>query len=453
MTGNFAAASYKGLPVGDPDFKEIIERNFYYADKTVFIKKILKEDSSKALLIARPRCFGKSLLLNTFYRFLKINPEDPDDTSAQDSIFKDTAIYQDKEFCKGYMGKFPVISISLQNVDAASFAIARTQIALQIATVASRLQYLLDSPLFSDVEKENFALLQDFHKLGSDEYQDVLRSALRILTDMLYRYYGRQVIVLIDKYDIPLVKAFGGGYYKDMFPLIKGMLSSSLKDNTALFKGVFTGCLRVAMADMFAGFDNFDTSSVTNDTGALAECMGLTCDEVHTLLNYCHLTEYEDALRHWYGGYDIAGKEIFCTQDVINFCHAAIEALQKGKAVPAPQSLWADCSYDDVISSNMFSLGDSEFKHMQTLLDGGEIEFSLKEKINCSRIGDFRCSGDFWSFLLYTGYLTATAVTTVARQGTNCRARIPNAKAWQAFKAGVFDRYKSFRVQDFAMCS
>lgn len=448
MTDTIDTASCKGLPVGNPNFKEIIERNFYYVDKTVYIRKIFKEDTSKVFLITRPRRFGKSLSMNTFYRFLKINPKNPDDTSVQDAIFRDTAIYHDEDFCKEYMGRFPVISISLKDVDDNTFALARSQIALQIAIVANRLEYLLDSPLFNDEEKGNFTLLKDFHKLGSDAYQDVLRSSLGTLTDMLYRYYGRQVIVLIDEYDVPLAKAYDGGYYQEMLKLIKGMFSAALKDNSALFKGVLTGCLRVSKDSIFTGFNNFDVNTVASDTGFLSESMGFTKAEVHTMLENYHLTEYEGAVKQWYDGYRIAGREIFCPWDVICFCKKAMLERSNGDPVSEPGSFWTDTSSNDVIYKFMPYLDKIESERMQILLDDGEIEFKLNEKLNYNEIGEKHRANDFWSLLLYTGYLTATKVTNVAREGIFCKVRIPNDEVWLAFKDGIVEYYTSDGVRE-----
>ncbi len=442
-----ATTSYKGLPLGNSNFKEIVARNFYYVDKTAYIKEVFKDDSSKVFLIARPRRFGKTLAMNTFYNFLKINPKSPDDTSAQELSFKNTAIYQDKEFCQEYMGKFPVIFISLKDVDDFTFELARAQVATEICFIANRLNYLLDSPLFSDEEKHDFKVLTDYSQLASDDGQKYLSKSLRIMIDMLYRYYGRQVIVLIDEYDVPLAKAYDGGYYSQMLKLIRGMLSTALKDNVALFKGVLTGCLRVSKDSIFTGFNNFDVNTVASDNGDLSACMGFTKAEVKTMLDYYHLSEYEAEVKHWYDGYKIAGSEIFCPWDVISFCKVANKAVEQGHAVPAPQSFWTNTSSNDVILKYMPYLEESEAERMQTLLDDGEIEFKLNEKLNYNEIGDLHRPNDFWSLLLYTGYLTATKVTTIAREGTFCRVRIPNEEVWLAFKDGIVDYYSSDRVK------
>ncbi len=443
-----AATSYKGLPLGNSNFKEIVARNFYYVDKTAYIKEVFKDDSSKVFLIARPRRFGKTLAMNTFYNFLKINPKSPDDTSAQELSFKNTAIYQDKEFCQEYMGKFPVIFISLKDVDDFTFELARAQVATEICFIANRLNYLLDSPLFSDEEKHDFKVLTDYSQLASDDGQKYLSKSLRIMIDMLYRYYGRQVIVLIDEYDVPLAKAYDGGYYSQMLKLIRGMLSTALKDNVALFKGVLTGCLRVSKDSIFTGFNNFDVNTVASDNGDLSACMGFTKAEVKTMLDYYHLSEYEAEVKHWYDGYKIAGSEIFCPWDVISFCKVANKAVEQGHAVPAPQSFWTNTSSNDVILKYMPYLEESEAERMQTLLDDGEIEFKLNEKLNYNEIGDLHRPNDFWSLLLYTGYLTATKVTTIAREGTFCRVRIPNEEVWLAFKDGIVDYYSSDSVRE-----
>ncbi len=448
MTYTIDDASLKMPPVGNPYFNEIIERNFYYVDKTNYIKKLFKEDTSKVFLICRPRRFGKSLLMDTCYKFLKINPENPADTSYQEKLFKHTQIIEDKEFCQNFMGRFPVISITLKDVDENTFDLARAKIASQIFTVANNLEYLLASPLFTNEEKEAFTLLKSFDKLSLGECQKNLSDSLKLLTAMLYRYYGRQVVVLIDEYDVPLAKAYVHGYYDEMVTLIKGMLSSTLKENPALFKGVLTGCLRVSKESIFTGFNNFDVNTVASDTGFLSESIGFTKDEVRTMLEYYSLTAYEGAVKEWYDGYKIAGREIFCPWDVICFCKKAVLERRNGDPISQPDSFWTDTSSSDVIYKYMPYLDVKEADRMQTLLDDGEIEFMLNEKLNYNEIGDLHYADDFWSLLLYTGYLTATKVTTIVRQGTFCRVRIPNEEVWLAFKDGIVDYYNSDSVKE-----
>ena len=442
-TDNIDYASLKGLPVGYSYFNEVIEQNLYYVDKTSFIKKVFQEDSSKVLLITRPRRFGKSLMMDTFCKFLMINPEKTDDTSFQDRIFKDTEIYKDKEFCHKFMGRYPVIFISLKEVDADNFVQARGQIASEIFKIANSLGYILKSPVFSEAEISDFKKLMDRNRLASDEYQMNLSDSICTISNMLCRYYGRQIILLIDEYDVPIAKAYEGGYYNKMVKLIKGMLSASLKGNPALFKGVLTGCLRVSKEGIFTGFNNFDTNTITNDSGDLTTCMGFSKEEVRTMLNYYNLTEYEDAVREWYDGYRIGYSEIFCPWDVVCFCKKAMTERKNGLPVSGPKSFWSATGTNNVIQEFMPLLNEYEAERMQTLLDGGQIEFQLNEQLSYNEIGDSHSADNFWTMLLYTGYLTFVKPGGPKDQGEVCTVRIPNKELREAFERCIFKYYNS----------
>ena len=447
-TDNIDYASLKGLPVSKYYIDEIIERNLYYVDKTPYIKKVFLQSDADVFLITRPRRFGKSLMMDTFYKFLMINPETSGDTSFQDRIFKDTEIYKDKDFCQKFMGKYPVISISLKDVDASNFAQARDQIASEIFDLAKSLGYLLKSPLFSEEEISDFKKLMDRNNLASDEFESNLKASLKTISNMLYRYYGKQVIILIDEYDVPLAKAYDGGYYSDMVKIIRGMLSTSLKGNPALFKGILTGCLRVSKESIFTGFNNVKVNSVSNDRGHFAQCMGFTKDEVRTMLSYYGLSEFEQDVKDWYDGYRIWKSEIFCPWDVINYCSDAKADLEAGNDVLAPQSYWSATGTNNVIQQFMPYLDESEAERMQTLLDGGQIQFRLNELLNYNDIGNSHSADNFWTLLLYTGYLTLVKPEAPENQRAVCTARIPNKEIKDAFKRCISEYYDSIPVRE-----
>ena len=285
-TNNIDYASLKGLPVANTYLDEIIQDNLYYVDKTPYIKKVFKDNTSKVLLIARPRRFGKSLAMDTFKRFLRINPENPADTSYQEQIFKDTKIYEDKEFCKEYMGKYPVISLSLKAVSGRDYEVARGNLAGFIATIANSHEYLINSPVFTREEKKKFSLLKDSTRLALKKYESELHQSLLTISKMLYRYYGKKVVLLIDEYDVPIAKSYEKGYYDDMVELIRNLLLNILKENDYFKKTVLTGCLRVSKESIFTGLNNPKVNTVTNDRDEFAACMGFTKDEVRTMLNY-----------------------------------------------------------------------------------------------------------------------------------------------------------------------
>ncbi len=436
----------KPLPKGVTKFSKLSAGNYYYVDKTPAIRKVFREDSSDVLLITRPRRFGKTLLMNTFYNFLKIDPENPDDTSYQDILFHNTRIYEDKVFCEDFMGKWPVIFVSFKDAGGNSFDKAIGRLADAIASFANNHDYLLDSPKLNHNDKENYRKIANSDLLSSEPKLGSLGLSLKNLSELFYKHYGKEVIVLIDEYDVPLAKAYSNGYYNDMVDLIQTILSSVLKDNDYLKKGVLTGCLRVSKESIFTGLNNPDVNTVVNDEGFLAESFGFTKDEVKTMLDYYDLSAHEQAVKDWYDGYRIGGKEIFCPWDVVCFCKQALINMRLGNKVSAPQSFWTATSSNFIIEEFMSYLKEKDADDMQTLLDGGEIEFSVNEDLNYREIGSKHKVDDFWTMMLYTGYLTA--VKTIRDDIVRCRVRIPNREIRSAFNQCIASYYKDYYSQE-----
>ena len=343
----------KELPIGISDFARIKEEDLYYVDKTPFIKAVFR-DPSQALLITRPRRFGKTLAMNTFFHFLRINPEKTSDTSCQDELFSHTKIYEDKAFCDEYMGRYPVIFLSFRRVDGTSFQEACGMLASVLSGAARQHQYLLDSPKLASFEKEMLSTLLDQNELALPQYRSSLCNALELLSKMLRTHYGREVIVLIDEYDVPLANASAEGYYKDMAKLIRSVLSSVLKDNDAVEKGVLTGCLKLTEESIFSGFNNLNADTVASSYG-FSEGMGFTPQEVRDMLAYYGLSDHERAVRDWYDGYCIAGRELYCPWDVINYCNIAKRALKAGQEISEPVSFWTSTSGNAVLHQFMSS--------------------------------------------------------------------------------------------------
>ena len=443
-------ASLKGLPVGISEIDTVRLNNYYYVDKTPYIKELFKNSGSQVLLIARPRRFGKSLAMDTFYNFLKINPENPGDTSYQEKLFANTKIIKDQEFCQKFMGKFPVISTSFKEVDGKDYHEALCSLAQVIMNTAENFKYLLKSSKLDEHDKKELLKLLDYDYLMSANGIGNIKFSLKKLSKLLQSHYDKRVIVLVDEYDVPLAKAYENGYYDEIAPLIRCLLESTFKDNTALYKGVLTGCLRVSGESIFIGFNNFDVNSVTNDIGVLAECMGFNKGEVRTMLDYYALSEHEDAVKNWYDGYRIGGKEIFCPWDVVCFCKHSKKALQLGNKVTGPKSYWTATSTNNIIEQFMPYLDEREADRMQTLLDGGEIEITVNEKVSYQEISRNHDVNDFWTLLLYTGYLTSISNTPVADDDDKVLSivRIPNNEIRAAFKSCIADYYSSASVQE-----
>lgn len=434
-------SALKQLPVGITDLVTFFNGNYYYIDKTPFIKSVFKDDT--VTLITRPRRFGKSLTMGTFYNFLKINPENPLDQSFQDELFKDTKIYEDKVFCQKFMGKWPVIFVSFKDVDGLDFETACEDLARAIAKAAAEHEYLQYSDKLNELEKKRFKTLLDDELLIASPKLGRLRDSLIQLSVLLYKYYGKQVIVLIDEYDVPLDKAYINGFYNEMINLIHSVLSSVVKDNNSLKKAVLTGCLKISKESIFTGLNNIKVNSVIDDRGNLASCFGFTKDEVKTMLSYYGLSEHEIAVKDWYDGYRIGNQEIFCPWDVINFCDQAMDYINRGLPVCEPRSYWSETSTNYIIIEFMEYLGEEDAIKMQRLLDGEDIDFIVNEKLNYNQIGRSHSPNDFWTMLLFTGYLTAVKVVADERGNLICSVRIPNKEIRSAFDRCIVDYYKT----------
>ena len=434
-------SALKQLPVGITDLVTIFNGNYYYVDKTPFTKSVFKDDI--ATLITRPRRFGKTLSMETFYNFLRVNPENPSDHGYQDELFKNTKIYDDKFFCQEFMGQWPVILVSFKDVDGRSFNKAVAKLAPSIAETAGLHSYLLKSDKLDDTEKQQFRVLTDPSLLKADPDLDALEFSLKNLSRLLFRYYGKKVIVLVDEYDVPLDKSYIGGYYQDMVDVIQTILSSVLKGNNYLKKAVLTGCLKVSKNSIFTGLNNIKVNSVIDDRGNLASCFGFTKDEVKAMLSYYGLREHESAVKDWYDGYRIDNQEIFCPWDVINFCDQALDYINKGLHVCEPRSYWTATSTNYIIIEFMEYLGREDAAKMQRLLDGEDIDFIVNENLNYYEIGKLHSPDDFWTMLLFTGYLTAVKTVQDERANLICSVRIPNREIRSAFDHCIVDYYRT----------
>ena len=306
----------KRLPVGIDDFTKIRNGNYYYVDKSLLIKDIIKA-GSEVTLFTRPRRFGKSLNMSMLKNFFSVN--------GDKAAFNGLEISKDKDFCDRYMGKYPTIFISLKGVSGMSFEEAVNRMRTLIGDTASQYKFLLESSSLDKEEKESFARLVAIDMQGKTKYSmsdDLIVSSLKTLTDLLYRHFGQKVIILIDEYDVPLDKAHDNGYYDKMVELIRGMFGAALKTNENLEFAVLTGCLRISKESIFTGLNNFDVRSITNIE--YNEYFGFTEDEVAEILDYYELSSRAEDVKEWYDGYKFADKDIYCPWDVLKFCSEAV---------------------------------------------------------------------------------------------------------------------------------
>ena len=412
----------KRLPVGIENFEKIRRDGFYYVDKTDLIKELL-ENWGEVNLFTRPRRFGKTLNMSMFQCFFEIG--------CDKSLFDGLRIAEESTLCETYMGKFPVISISLKGIDAADYETARNLMVKVVNEEARRFQFLTESSRLTDTDKMLFGQL--LQKKMDDE---TLFCSLRELTELLRKHYEKQVIVLIDEYDVPLAKANELGYYDEMVRLIRGIFGSALKTNHNLYFAVLTGCLRVAKESIFTGVNNFNTFTITDVD--FDEYFGFTDAEVKEMLEEYQLgSSYED-VREWYDGYGFGNVDVYCPWDVI--CY-----VNKRRTDPAlqPQNYWLNTSGNEVVRHFIEALGDGVTKTEMERLIGGEIvQKEIHEEMTYHDL--YADMGNVWSVLFMTGYLTQRG----RADGNLYNLVIPNREIRNIFTEQIMKMFQEQAEQD-----
>lgn len=377
-------ARKKKLPIGIENFEEIRTKGFYYADKTGLIKELL-ENWSKVTLFTRPRRFGKSLNMSMLKSFFE--------PGGRKEIFEGLAISKEISLCEEYMGKFPVISISLKGIDAGSFDTAR-ELAVQIINgEARRFQHLLDSENLTTYDKEAYTTL-----LRADMSEAVLYGSLKVLSELLEKHYNQKVILLIDEYDVPLAKAYDQGYYEQMIVLIRNLFQQALKTNDSLEFAVLTGCMRISKESIFTGLNNLRVLSVADVE--FDEYFGFTDVEVKELLKHYNLSRSYEVVKEWYDGYQFGNVEVYCPWDVI--CHCSKLCSDSNAQ---PQNYWSNTSSNDAVKKFVQGADIGTTKsEIEKLVAGGVIQKEIRQELTYQDM--YSSIENIWSVLFTTGYLT-----------------------------------------------
>ena len=456
------------LPYGKDDFPRLREGNCYFVDKTPYLKTVFT-DQSAVMLFTRPRRFGKTLLISMFDSFLKINPEKPFDNSKQLELFKGTKILEDKEFCDKFMGQCPVITITLKKVDGTNFKEFYESFASAVYDVALRYSYLKNSNKLDKSDKEELEHLTTKSYLLKIENQQTVKDALRTLSGLLYKEYGRRAILLIDEYDVPLAAAsyrdrvnkvlyknrpdFVADCHEKMVALMKGffdLLKTTPGDEGAISKAVITGCLKVAKNSLFTGVNNFKVNTVLATNKDLTGIIGFTKDETLKFLKDYELENFSEKVKEHYDGYKFCDKEMFCPWDVVNFIDENYKYNLNGETDSIrTNNYWLGTTSDKSLYDYLGYLTDSDNKKMQDLVDGKSISFKLNESMNYDTLSEHN-SNDFWSLLLHTGYLTVdwekTDEAEFSKDGKTNKevfARIPNLEILECFSSNIKERFSS----------
>ncbi|MDY3918198.1 MAG: AAA family ATPase [Candidatus Limivivens sp.] len=426
------------LPYGIDNFAKVRSSNCYYIDKTGFIKELLSE-TFDVNLITRPRRFGKTLTMSMLAEFFDIRKDSR-------KLFDGLEIARDPDFCAEWMNQWPVLFLTLKDVDGAVFDDAYDMLQFTISSLYDVHRYLLDSEKISQTDKDRFVRL-----LSQNGNKTDVKTALLVLMRMMKAYYGKDVILLVDEYDVPLAKASDHGYYKDMLDIMRSFLGIAWKSNPSLKFAVVTGCLRIAKESIFTGANNFISNSISDES--YQDYFGFRETEVRELLQAADLQDALPEMRKWYDGYLFGDVEIYCPWDVINHVRALIR-----KPTAKPNNYWLDTSHNNIIKRFIEHPHINVNAKFETLLAGGMIQEPIHEDLTYDIANS--TEDNLWSILYLTGYLTRVLPEKVpegmkAVDGTMI-LRIPNeevksvfgdtVKKWFEEKIVVSDRSSLFRA-------
>ena len=406
------------IPVGISDFKEICKNGYYYVDKTFLIKELLKTTATKVTLITRPRRFGKTMAMSMLATYFDIRENSQD-------LFDGLEISKETDLCKEWMNQWPVVFLSLKDIDGLNFEDAYERLVVQISNLYKNYTYLLE---YDKIDPDDRQIFLDL-KAGKAEKAQVFQ-ALRTLMRMLQIYHQKKVILLLDEYDVPIAKASSNGYYNQMLDVMKGIMSTALKDHTSLQFSVVTGCLRIAKESVFTGTNNFVTDSITDSR--YNEFFGFTQAEIDQILEDADAGKHAESVKYWYDGYHFGNVDVYCPWDLMNY----LCDLQRNPEAK-PDSYWKNTSDNAIIRSFIDYAGSSITKKLETLLAGGYIV----EQIDESLTYDYLHSSEenLWSILYLTGYLTTVReedLSTSVPDGLSALA-IPNAEIQEIFETTV----------------
>ena len=406
------------LPMGIEDFKRIRMEEFYYIDKTGLIRELL-ENESYINLFTRPRRFGKSLNMSMLKYFFEIG--------SDSTLFNGLEISKETELCAKYMGKFPVISITLKGASGRTFEEAMGMLRNIIGNEAMRFQFLLQSKQLTEIEHKRYEALINIDKKGSYTMSDeLLKDSLLILSQLLQKHYNQNVVILIDEYDVPLDKAYQSGYYDAMVELIRVLFGNAFKTNGSLHLAVLTGCLRISKESIFTGLNNFKVYTVKDVR--YKEYFGFTDQEVKQMLEYYGFTDQYNAVKEWYDGYLFGNLGIYCPWDVINYCGDLRDA-----SVEKPQNYWVNTSSNSIIRSFLSRANATTKNEIEQLINGKSVKKRIHQELTYRDL-DSKLD-HLWSILFTTGYLTQSSTQT----GDFTELVIPNKEIQWIFVEQIRD--------------
>ena len=409
------------IPVGISDFAKIRDRKYYYVDKTNLIAELLDEETAEVTLITRPRRFGKTMAMSMLSHFFDIRKDSK-------AMFQGLRISEDRELCDEWMNQWPVLFLTFKDVNGLTFASAKEMLLNRIAEIYNDHSYLLEGPQVRENDRKVFEQLAD--EVSGNPTDAMLKTSIALLMKLMWGYYGKPVILLLDEYDVPIAKASANGYYAEMLEIIRGMLSTALKDNDAMRFAVITGCLRIAKESIFTGTNNFVSDTISS--AHLNEYFGFTQEEVDQILSDADQTDHDEDVKAWYDGYHFGELDVYCPWDVMNY----LRDLQKNPKTK-PASYWKNTSDNAIIRSFIDDTNAKISQKLETLLDGGYIVQQIEENLTYDYLHS--SEENLWSILYFTGYLTQVREEdlpeTLSEEET--ALMIPNAEIRQIFATTV----------------
>lgn len=419
------------LPVGIDDFRKLRESHFYYVDKTRLIEQLLL-NWSEVTLFTRPRRFGKTLNMSMLKSFF--------DIGTDKALFDGLYISGNKELCDEYMGKYPVIFLSLKGVEGLTYEEAFEAFVRIMGKEVNRVSFLADSDKLTQIEREQYKGLTIMKngRLAFDK--EKLVSSLQLLSQLLYKHYGKKAVILIDEYDVPLDKAFQNGYYNEMILLIRGLFRQALKTNEFLQFAVLTGCLRISKESIFTGLNNFKVMSITDSR--FDEQFGFTDEEVRKLLSDYGMDSHFDEVKEWYDGYHFGRADVYCPWDVINH---ADHLRDDGDA--KPQTYWINSSGNSLVR-RLINRADSSTKdEIERLIAGEAIEKVIRLDLTYDEIEN--SIDNIWSVLFTTGYFTKIGEVKLADSESYAyKLVIPNKEVREVFVLQIQEWFKAVVAND-----
>lgn len=425
----------KAIPIGIEFYKEMIDKDYYYVDKTWMIKDIL-DNKGKVNLFTRPRRFGKTLTQTMLKAFFEQEIDTEGNVVDNRRYFEGKRIMEAGEEYLSHMGQYPVIFLTLKSAKQSNYKLAYEVLLWDIRREFTRHRYVLQDDILTDEQRRQFERI-----LADDVAEADCAVAFKILSECLYAYHKKNVIILLDEYDVPLENAYFSGFYDEMVGFIRSFFESSLKTNDYLEFAVITGCLRISKESIFTGLNNLNVVSIISNN--YAEYFGFVQQEVEEMLSYYGMSDRIAEAKQWYDGYLFGETEVYNPWSIINYVNGITDG-----GIPYPRPFWANTSSNSIVRELIAKADVTVKKEIESLMDFGTIEKPIHEDITYGEID--KTQDNLWNFLFFTGYLKAVSVRF---EGINVylTLAIPNMEILYIYENSIKDWFREqVKVTDFS---